>query len=327
MTHRLQRQIRLLLGATACLAALGPAAAHAAAFSPSGPVTIVVPYSAGGGTDAVGRLFARKLHELWQQPVLVENRTGASGSIGAAAVAKAPADGHHLLLAVASLAINPYVVPNLPFDTARDFTPITSLARPVVVMVGAPALQAHDIRSFIELARQHPGKHTFASSEPATQLYGERLAHLANVELVHVPYRGAGQWMTDVMGNTVDTGFSSITSAQAAMREGRLKVLGIVSEQRNPLLPDTPTFEEQGLADFESKSWYGLFAPKGTSPDIVQAIHADILQVAATPEVRELLTALGAGPGGEPPEAFAQRFLDDLEYYGEMTRQVGIRIN
>ncbi|MDM0066752.1 tripartite tricarboxylate transporter substrate-binding protein [Variovorax sp. J31P207] len=152
---------------------------------------------------------------------MVDNRTGASGAIGSALVAKAAPDGQTLLLSVASIAINPYLIAKLPYDTKTDFTPITPLAKPVVVMVAAPALKATDVKSFIALAKAEPGKHSFASSEPSTRLYGERLAKAAGIKLVHVPYKGAGQWITDVVGNVVDTGFASITSAQPMMSSQR----------------------------------------------------------------------------------------------------------
>lgn len=305
--------------------AAASALAQTGAFHPTKPVTLVVPYSAGGGTDAVGRLFAKELGELWGQPVLVDNRTGASGVIGSAVVAKAAPDGQTLLLSVASIAINPYLIAKLPYDTRTDFTPITSLARPVVVMVGSPTLKANDIKSFVALAKAEPGKHSFASSEPSTRLYGERLAKASSIKLVHVPYKGAGQWMTDVAGSIVDTGFASITSAQPMMQDGRLKILGIASPQRSEMMPNVPTFREQGVNDLESKSWYGLFGPGHMAPATVAAIHSDVVKVLAKPEVKAKLQSLGAETGGETPEAFTKRFQHDLVEYEELTRELGIQ--
>lgn len=299
--------------------------AQSGAFRPTKPVTLIVPYSAGGGTDAVGRLFAKELGALWGQPVVVENRTGASGVIGSGVVAKAAPDGNTLLLSVASIAINPYVVGKLPYDTKTDFTPITPLAKPVVVMVGSPALKATDIKSFIALAKAEPGKHSFASSEPSTRLYGERLAKAAGVKLVHVPYKGAGQWMADVVGNVVDTGFASITSAQPMMQDGRLKILGIATTQRSELIPTVPTFREQGISDLDSKSWYGLFGPGRMSAATVTAIHADVMKVLSREEVKAKLHSLGAELGGEAPDAFAKRFQRELAEYGDLTRELGIQ--
>lgn len=312
--------LSLVLAATTSLAA-------GAAFHPTKPVTLIVPYSAGGGTDVVGRLFARELGEMWGQPVLVENRTGASGTIGAGYVAKAEPDGQTLLLSVASIVINPYVVGKLPFNTKTDFTPITPLAKPVVVMVGSPGLKANDIRSFVALARKEPGVHTFASSETSTQLFGERIAEQEHIKLVHVPYKGAGQWLTDLMGNVVDTGFATITSALPMMKDGRMKMLGIAATQRSDLMPNVATFSEQGLHGLDSRSWYGLFGPGGMPPAMVAAIHADVATVLAKPEIKTRLAELGAEPGGEAPEAFAQRFQRELVEYGELTRKLGIRVD
>jgi len=308
----------LALASTTSLAA-------GANFHPTKPITLVVPYTAGGGTDVVGRLFARELGEMWGQPVLVENRTGASGTIGAAFVAKAAPDGQTLLLSVASIAINPYVLGKLPFNTKTDFTPITALAKPVVVMVGSPGLKASDIRSFVALAKREPGVHTFASSEPSTRLYGERLADETQIKLVHVPYKGAGQWLGDIMGNVVETGFASITSALPMMKDGRMKILGIAAARRSEMLPNVPTFREQGVTDLDSKSWYGLFGPGRLPAATAAAIHADVATVLAKPAIQARLAELGAEPGGEAPEAFAQRFQRELVEYGELTRKLGIQ--
>jgi tripartite-type tricarboxylate transporter receptor subunit TctC len=307
--------------------ALAGASSFAAgsAFHPSRPVTLVVPYSAGGGTDVVARLFARELGEMWGQPVLVDNRTGASGTIGSAVVARAAPDGQTLLLSVASIAINPYVLAKLAYNTKTDFTPITPLAKPVVVMVGAPGLKATDIQSFVALARKEPGVHTFASSEPSTRLYGERLADGAGVKLVHVPYKGAGQWLTDIMGNVVDVGFASITSAQPMLKDSRIKILGIAAAKRSDMLPNVATFHEQGVNDLDSKSWYGLFGPGHMPASMVTAIHADVLKVLAKPEIQARLATLGAEPGGEAPEAFSKRFYRELDEYGALTKKLGIQ--
>jgi tripartite-type tricarboxylate transporter receptor subunit TctC len=296
-----------------------------AAFHPTKPVTLIVPYTAGGGTDAVGRLFARHLGAMWGQPVMIDNRTGANGAIGSAVVAKAPPDGHALLLSVASIAINPYVLARMPFDTKTSFTPITVLAKPVVVMVGSPNLPATDIKSFVELARKEPGARTFASSEPSTRLYGERLMEQTSTKLLHVPYKGAAQWMADVMSSNVDVGFSSITSALPAMKDGRMKIMAVASSTRNTLLPNVPTFKEQGIDDLESRSWYGLFAPAHTPQSIVTAIHADVIKVLAMPEVQARLAVLGAEPGGENPESFSRRFYKELADYEPIIRKLGIR--
>lgn len=302
------------------------AVAQTGSFKPTKPVTLIVPYSASGGTDAVGRLFAKELGELWGQSVIVENKTGANGAIGSGFVAKSEPDGHTLLLSVASITINPYVLAKLPYNTQTDFTPITTLAKPIVVMVASPKLKAKDMKDFLASAKANPGKHTFASSEPSTRLYGERLAKMANVQLVHVPYKGAGQWIADVASDTVDIGFASITSAQSMLNANRIKVLGIANPVRHKLLPDVATFSEQGVDGLDSKSWYGLFGPKKLPANIVKSIHADVKMVLNNPEVVAKLESYGAVPTGESPEEFTKRFNQDLEEYDELTRSLGIQV-
>jgi tripartite-type tricarboxylate transporter receptor subunit TctC len=318
---------KILLAALALAAGSGAfaQAPTGAAFHPAHAVTLVVPYSAGGGTDSVGRLFARQLGALWGQPVVVENRTGGSGVIGSGFVARAAPDGQTLLLSVASIVVNPYVIAKLPYDTPVAFTPITPLAIPVVVMVGSPGLRANDMKSFLALARKEPGVHTFASSEPSTQLFGEQVATAGNAKLLHVPYKGASSWLSDVMSNTVDTGFASITSAQAFMQGGKLKILGVAAEHRLDKLPNVPTFGEQGVTGLESSVWYGLFAPGKTPAPVVAAIYADVMKVLAQPETQAQLATLGALPGGERPEAFARRFHEALATYAQLTRKLGIQ--
>jgi tripartite-type tricarboxylate transporter receptor subunit TctC len=307
-------------------AAFAPLALAAeSSFHPSKAVTLIVPYSAGGGTDAIGRLFAKQLGALWGQTVIVDNRTGGNGSIGSYAVARAAPDGQTLLLAVSSIVINPYVMSKLPYETKTAFTPITPLAYSVVVLVGSPTLKVNDAKGLIALAKQEPGVHTFASSEPATRLTAERIFHAGNARLTHIPYKGAAQWLTDVMAGTVDVGIASITSAQAFMKEGKIKVLGIAGEQRSEMLPNVPTFKEQGIPGLETNSWYGLFAPGGTPAPVVAALYADISRVLAMPEVKAQLATYGALPGGEAPDAFAKRFQRELVENGELTREIGIK--
>jgi len=311
----------LVLGMWSCLAW---AQQSPSSFQPNRPVTLIVPYGAGGGTDQVARLFAQKLGELWRQPVVVENRAGADGAIGSAFVAKAPADGHTLMLSVASIAINPHVFAKLPFDTLTQFTPITTLALPVVVMVATPALQFKDGRAFIEAARAAPGKYTYASTDTSTRMYSERLRAAQNLDMVHVPYKSSAQWMADIAAGVVDSGFASATSARPFLIDRRVQVLGVASPKRSNLAPDVPTFTEQGIPGLDGKSWYGLFGPGKVPPAIVKAIHEDVLRVMNMPDVRDKMDTLGVDPGGEAPADFAKRFLADYAEYGEMIKRLKI---
>ncbi|MFC4274418.1 tripartite tricarboxylate transporter substrate-binding protein [Achromobacter aloeverae] len=299
------------------------AAAPAAAFHPTRPVTLVVPYGAGGGTDVVGRLFAQKLGAMWRQPVVVENRAGANGAIGAAYVAKAAPDGTTLLLSVASIAINPYMMAKqLPYDTRTAFTPITTLAFPVVVMVASTKVQASDVQGFIAEARKNPDKFTFGSAETSTRMYGERLKDSEHFSMRHIPYKGSPQWMSDLISGQVDTGYASITSALPFLNEGKVKILGVASTHRSALVPQVPTFLEQGVKNLESHSWYGLFGPGKMPPDTVQAIYHDVKAVLADAEVQDKLRFLGADPGGETPARFSQRFQADMNEYEDLIKRL-----
>ncbi|MDP3137381.1 MAG: tripartite tricarboxylate transporter substrate-binding protein [Burkholderiaceae bacterium] len=295
-----------------------------ASFHPTRPVTLIVPYAAGGGTDSVGRMFAKALGELWGQAVVVDNRVGASGIIGANVVAKAAPDGHTLLLAFASLAINPYLFARMPYDTRADFRPITTLGDQVIVMAASPRLPANDVNAFVDMARKAPGVHTFASSEAMTRMYGERLAESASVKLVHVPYKG-GQWLPDLVSGTVDSGFSSLVSALPMALDGRIKILGVSGNRRSERLPQVKTFQEQGLPSVDAGGWIGLFAPARMAPGVAESIHADVIRVLALPEVKTRLAGYGIEPGGEPPAAFAARFLRDIANYGEMARKLNLQ--
>lgn len=322
--------MRWLSGLVATLAVIfavaGPAVGQGGvpAFHPSKTVTIIVPYTPGGGTDAVGRLMAKALEEMWGQPVIVDNRTGGNGSVGAAIVARAPPDGHTMVLAVSGLAINAHVM-KLPYDTLTAFAPVTAIAYPVSTLIATPDLPANDLRELAELVRKEgPGKRTFASSETGTRLTGERIFEQANIKLLNIPYKGAAAFVNDIAAGRVDVGVSSVTSALALIRAGRLKSLGILGTKRISALPDVATFREQGFSGLDENSWYGLFAPAGTPEPVVSAIQQDITKVLARPEFQARLVELGALPGGDTPAAFTERFQRDVNESGETIRRLGI---
>ncbi|ETF02999.1 MFS transporter [Advenella kashmirensis W13003] len=292
-------------------------------FKPSKPVTLIVPYGPGGGTDTVGRLFAQKLSAIWGQPVVVDNRSGGDGSIGAAHVARSKPDGTTLLLSVASIVINPYIMTQkLPYNTKTAFTPITTLARPVVVMIASSGMQAKNVPEFISEARKKPGKFTFGSAETSTRMYGERLKESEKFDMQHIGYRGSSQWTIDLLNGLIDTGFMSITSAMPFLKDGKVKVLGVLSSRRSELLPNAPTLLEQGISGLESHSWYGLFGPGKMPKETVDAIYEDVKTVLTDPEVLNKLKFLGAEIGGDPPEEFNKRFQGDLVEYEAMIRRL-----
>ena len=317
------------LVAYACVAAAllspGPASAQTnAAFHPTRPVTIIVPYSPGGGTDVVGRLVARSLEEMWGQNVIVDNRTGGSGSVGAALAARAAPDGHTMVLAVSGIAINAHLM-KLPYDTVTAFAPVTAVSYPVATLLAAPSLPASDLKELQALVKKEgPDKRTFASPDPGSRLIAERIFEKAGIKLLNVPYKGAASFVGDISAGRVDTGLASVTSGLSLINAGKLKSLGIMGTQRIPALPNVATFREQGFSGLDENSWAGLFAPAGTPPEVVAAIQQDIAKVLARPEVRAKMAELGSLPGGDTPTAFTARFQRDILESGETIRRLGM---
>lgn len=309
----------------ALLFAAGPAAAQdKPAFHPTKTVTIVVPYSPGGGTDAVGRLMAKALEEMWGQTVIIDNRTGGSGSVGAAIVARAAPDGHTMALAVSGIAINAHLM-KLPYDTVTAFAPVTAVSYPVATLLASPDLPANDLKELKALVQKEgPDKRSFASPDPGSRLIAERIFEKAGIKLLNVPYKGAASFVGDISAGRVDTGLSSVTSGLSLINAGKLKSLGIMGTQRIPALPNVATFKEQGFDGLEENSWAGLFAPAGTPPEVVSAIQQDIAKVLARPEFKAKMVELGSLPGGDTPQAFSARFQRDIKESGETIRRLGM---
>lgn len=315
----------LAAGAVTVLCTAGPAVAQdKSAFRPTKTVTIVVPYSPGGGTDSVGRLAAKALEEMWGQTVIVDNRTGGNGSVGAALVARAAPDGHTLVLAVSGIAINAHLM-KLPYDTATAFAPVTAIAYPVATLLATPDLPANDLKELQALVKKEgPDKRTSASPDPGSRLMAERIFDSAGIKLLNVPYKGAASFVGDISAGRVDVGIASVTSGLALINSGKLKSLGIMGTKRIPALPNTPTFKEQGFQGLDENSWYGLFAPAGTPPATVEAIQKDIATLLARPDFQAKLVDYGSLPGGDTPAAFSERFQRDIKESGETIRRLGI---
>lgn len=294
------------------------------AFRPSKQVTIIVPYSPGGGTDTVARLLAKALDEKWGQTVIVDNRTGGSGSIGAGFVARAEPDGHMMVLAVTGIAINAHLL-KLPYDTVTAFAPITAVAYPVSTLLATPTLPANDLRGLKQLVeKEGPEKRSFASPDPGSRLAAELIFEKAGIKLLNVPYKGAASFVTDIAAGRVDVGIASVTSGLSLIKAGKLKPLGIAGTKRIAALPDTPTFAEQGFPGIEN-NWYGLFTTAGTPPAVVEAIYKDIAEVIARPDFQAKLVDHGALPGGDTPAAFSARFQRDIKQAGEAIARLGMK--
>jgi tripartite-type tricarboxylate transporter receptor subunit TctC len=301
----------------ALLALILSAAALAQSF-PAKPVRIVVPFPPGGGADALARLMAPKLAEIWNAPPIIENKPGASGHIGADFVAQQPPDGTTLLMSSTA---------SLTEKNVHQFAPVTLVSASPYVVVANPKVQASNIRELIALARANPGKLTFGSSGTgaASHLAAELFKSMAQVDLLHVPYKGTGQAVTDLLAGQVDLLFAPAQAVMQHVKAGKLKALATTGAKRSETLPDLPTVAESGLPGYEAVGWFGLLAPAATPKAIVDKLSADANRVLADADVRAKMNALGAEPSGNTPEQFAQFIRNDQAKWGKLMREKGIQ--
>ena len=277
--------------------------AHAEAW-PARPIKFTVPWPAGGVADAIARLTAEKLSERLAQKLIVENKPGASGNIGMAAVAAAPADGYTLVLTpTGNLTVNPALYKDLPFDTARDFLPLTLLATVPNVLVVNRTVSAKNVAALVAYARANPGKLTFASPGQGSgaHLAGELLKAEAGIDMLHVPYTGIAPAMNDVVGERVSLMFLGISSALPYIRAGTLRPLAVAALKKSPLLPDVPLVADAGYPGFDVTSWYGIAVRSGTPADIVDRLYRETAEVLKLDDVKERFAGMGVEPGGLPP--------------------------
>jgi tripartite-type tricarboxylate transporter receptor subunit TctC len=318
----------VLKSAMIVLAAAVVSQAHAQDSYPSRPVRIVVPYPAGGVADLLPRTVGAKLSEKWKQPVIVENKPGASGNIGMAEGARAEADGYTMVLApTGNLTVNQFLFKDLPFDVARDFTPVTVLATSPNVLVVHPSVPVKTFKEFVDYARANPGKLNFSSpgSGSGAHLAGELLNAEAGIKTVHVPYKGMAPAVSDLVGGQVQMMFAGISTALQHIKAGKLVALAIASPQRSPQLPDVPTVAESGFPGFDVTSWYGIVVRAGTPPALVRKLHADMAEALAAPDVREKLAALGLDPLGNTPEDFQKMIAAESRKWSEIVRKADIK--
>jgi tripartite-type tricarboxylate transporter receptor subunit TctC len=309
---------RAALGLFSTLAAL-PLAGHAQTAWPTKPVRIVVPFAAGGPTDILARALAPELQKVFGQPFVVDNKPGAGGNNGAAEVAKAPNDGHTLLMGtVGTHAINPALYPKMPYDHVKDFAPVTLVAGVPNVLVINPASASKygvsDVASFAKALKANPGRLNMASSGNGTSIHlaGELFKTMTGTFMVHIPYRGSGPALIDLMSGNMDVMFDNLPSAMPHIKSGRLKALAVTSGVRSAALPEVPTVAEAGgdsLKGYEASSWFGLLAPAGTPADVVARVQQETAKALATPALKERLLAQGAIPSGMSPADFV-KFID-----------------
>ena len=316
------------LGCATLLAALC-AAAGAQTFLAK-PLRIVVPFSAGGPTDITARLVGPRMSELLGQPVIIDNRAGATGIIGAEMVAKAPADGYTLLFGTASVvAINMVTHSKLPFDTLRDFLPLTPVMTTTTILVVHPSLPAKSLKEFVALAKAKPGQLTMASAGTGGTLHLpiEMLMRSANVKLNHVPYKGAAPAVVDVVGGQVSGMFVDLPVISPYIKAGRVKPLAVASAKRSVYFPDVPTTKEAGYSNVELQNYYALFLPIRTPRDVVAKLHDAVVKTVNTPAVRDKLIETGADPLTMTPEEFTRFVRADIEMWGKVVKAAGVKLD
>ncbi|MBX6373292.1 MAG: tripartite tricarboxylate transporter substrate binding protein [Acetobacteraceae bacterium] len=320
---------RTLVTALAGLPAATAARAQSGAAAwPSRPVRVVVPYPPGGPTDIMARIVAQGLTRDLPQPVVVENRSGASGTIGCEAVARAAPDGTTFLANASAHVIVPHLLPNLSFDAVADFAPVTNIAAVPLILVVTPSLPVRSVAELIAYAKANPGRLNYASSSSggAPHLAGELFKQLAGVQMTHVPYRGSGQALPDLIAGNVQVMFDSMPSSAPSVREGRLRALAVTTAHRISAFPDLPTVAEAGpVPGYEIATWYGIWAPARTPAPIVQRLQQAVATVLRGEEARQRLAALGAEPVGDTPEQFDAFARREYERWGKLVRDADIR--
>jgi tripartite-type tricarboxylate transporter receptor subunit TctC len=325
--HR--RIFRCLFAALAFVAVLATSTAGVAQGYPNRPVRLVVPFPPGGPADALGRALADQLHKMWGQPVIVENRGGAGGNIGAEVVARAAPDGYTLLLNASSHVINASLYEKLPYDPIKDFTPVSEVASYMLVLVVHPSLSAMSLKEFVAVANSKPDGLSVANAGlgTPTHLAAVLFAQAADVKLIHVPYRGAAPASTDLIAGQVPAMFNNPVNAVPQVKANTLRALAVTGAKHLSLLPDVPTVAESGYPGFETRTWYGLFGPAGMPADIVRKLYADTDKVMHMPDVANNLVAQGWDIAVSPPDQFSKVLQSELDRWSAVVKRAGIKAN
>ena len=319
------------LATAALLAACGAAANALAAESfPLRPMRVIVPFPPGGGTDIMGRMVAQRFTDVFRMQVVVDNRGGAGGIIGTELAVRANADGHTLLIGtVSTLCINASLHKKLPFDTVKDLAPLSLLASTPSMLVVGNSIAAKSVKELIALAKAKPGQLHFASpgSGSSAHLGGELLKQSAGIDIQHVPYKGTGPAITDVVSGQVAMFITNMPSVMPMVKANRLRALAVTSLQRSVLVPDLPTVAESGIPGFDITVWYGLLAPAATPKPLISRLNQELRKMAEIPDVKERLAAQGAEAMSSTPEEFAKRIRDDLAKWGKIVKASGARVD
>ena len=325
-TGFLKMKVQLSILALALAPALATSHAQAQAF-PSKPMRIVVPFAPGGATDVLARMFGGEMQKNWGQTVVIENKPGAGGNIGAEAGAKSAPDGYTLtLVAHGFMSVNPHVYKSLGYDSVRDFAPVTQLVDAPLLLVVNPNVPIRSVREFVDYAKANPGKLVIGNggSGTAQHLAGELLTSMAGIQALHVPYKGSAPATTDLLGGQTQAQLDNMVTFVSHVKSGKLRPLGVSSAKRVALFPEVPTIAEAGVPGYESGTWYGMAAPAGTPAEIVGRINAELVRIMKLPEVAQKLGDMGLVPIGNTPEQFGTFIRAQRELAGRLVKQAGL---
>ena len=316
----------------ACALVLAATPVHDAAAQafPSKPVKLVIPFPPGGSLDNIGRLIAQKLSEAWGQQVLIENKPGAGGNIGADAVAKSPADGYTVVMgALSTHAVNPNLYAKMPYDAAKDFAPISLVAITPNVLIVNAAMPVTSVKEMIAYAKANPGKTNFGSGSngSAGHLAGELFKLETGTDVAHIPYKGGAPALQALLAGDTQFMFDNLANAMAQVKGGKVRAIAVTTAQRSKLAPDLPTMAEAGMPGFDISTWFGLLAPAGTPPDVIAKWNADVVRVLNSPDVREKMLAQGAEPSPQTPAEFASFIAREREKYARIVKASGAKVD
>jgi tripartite-type tricarboxylate transporter receptor subunit TctC len=311
------------------LLAAGPASAQTASTYPTKPIRIIVPYAPGGSTDVLFRIFAPKLSEVLGQQALIDNRPGAASTIGLDIVAKSPPDGYTIGVANIAYGANPSIYKKMPFDAEKDLAPVALVSIVPMVLSVHPSIPARSVKEYIALAKAHPGTLAYGSAGngSANHLATARFAHMAGINLQHVPYKGGGPAVVAIVSGEISTLFATIPSAIQYFKSGKLRALAVSSAKRNAALPDLPTVAEAGVPGYEAIEWQGVMVPAGTPRDVVLKLNQALAKIVSLPDVKERVAALGSDLVTDTPEQFDAFVKHELAVWSKVVKDVGIKID
>jgi tripartite-type tricarboxylate transporter receptor subunit TctC len=317
---------KFVIAAFTALTIIAPVAAQ---NYPMRPVRFIVPFAPGGNTDVQGRLIAQKLTEIWNQQVVVDNRAGAGGTVGVEMLAKAPADGYTIALAsFGNILVGPSLFPKLGYDPLKDLAPVVLVSQPPGLLVVNPGLPVKNVSELIAYAKANPGKLNYGSAGNGTwnHLFAEHFKALTGIQMTHIPYKGANLAVTDVMSGQIQISFAPFPPALPQIKSGRLRVLGVTSAQRSPVLPEVPTVAESGLPGYSAATWFAVLAPAQTPQALISRLNKDINAALLRPEVKAAFAADGTEPAGGTPEQLRDSMRAGIKQWGELVRKLDVKL-